>query len=608
MKDCPYCSSVIPDNAEKCPVCGGDISAALGESYSCTPLDSGSIVFLKYKIEKVLGQGGFGITYLAYDEKLERKVAIKEYFPDGIAVRTGSKVTIPPTRDNEENIENFKNEAKSIAKLKNPWIVDVYDVIEENGTVYIVMEYIEGTSLLSLLGKVKENEAVKYIKQIAKAVGIIHAAGMLHQDIKPENIIVKTGEDIKIIDFGSSRVFTADKTKTYEKILTPGYAPLEQYGGKGKRGEYTDVYAICATLYALLKGFPPPEATELAGGLGIDFTGISVGLKDILNKGLTVKIPERIKNTEELLKLLDGLEKPEVLAGQELNISKIQNAPDAANQFKHREDKQAIAFEQSKNIPPENIRTDYEESSNFSEVKNNRYLNNKTDANKNAESANVNFNANSNVNYNNYGSKNKINLYILAAAIIFFASILAAAGYFFYFRYLSYGKKHKSVNSGKSIALKKLLKSKKHSKNNHKNSKNKNKITGKKHVNKTSNNTYILPTPNQNTAVHHYRYYRKTVPKTAPRFRPIPQPQPQSQASVFSGPGYEDFDMSGCFYCHVILGKGKQGGYSLSHIGSQLSYAQIENQITHPSSSMPPNPNMPAEEVAQIAGWLESLK
>ncbi len=384
--ECPYCSSSIPDNSLKCPVCGGDISDVLaGENYSCTPLGKGSIVFSKYRIEKVLGQGGFGITYLAYDDILERKVAIKEYFPEGIAIRTGSKVTIPPTRDNEENIENFKNEAKSIAKLKNPWIVDVYDVIEENGTFYIVMEYIEGTPLSSLLGKIKENEAIKYIKQIAKAVGIIHSAGMLHQDIKPENVILKNSEEIKIIDFGSSRVFTADKTKTYEKILTPGYAPLEQYGGKGKRGEYTDVYAICATLYALLKGFPPPEATELASGSVIDFIGISDGLKDILKKGLTIKIPERIKNTAELLKLLDELENSEVLADNN-RISEIKKPIGTHLKFNSNEGDNSI---------PNPISI--------------------------------------NQNYNDK-PKNKVNIFIIAAGIIFPIIIIIAAGYFFYFK------------------------------------------------------------------------------------------------------------------------------------------------------------------------------
>lgn len=170
------------------------------------------------------------------------------------------------------------------------------------------MEYISGVLMSSLLGKINEQVAVKYIRQIANAVKAIHAEGLLHQDIKPDNIIIKDSGDIKIIDFGSSSDFADDKTRTYEKILTHGYAPLEQYGGKGRRGEFTDVYAICATLYACIKGAPPPEATALAGGTSIDFNGISEELRSIIEKGLSIKIPDRIQNTDELIKLLDTLD------------------------------------------------------------------------------------------------------------------------------------------------------------------------------------------------------------------------------------------------------------------------------------------------------------
>ena len=605
--NCPYCLSDIPDDSLKCPVCGADISAEdLAENYSCLPLDNGSIVYYKYKIEKVLGQGGFGITYLAYDDKLERKVAIKEYFPYGIAVRTGSKVTIPPTRDNKENIENFKNEAKSIAKLKNPWIVDVYDVIEENGTLYIVMEYIEGEALSSVLGKINEKEAVKYAMQIAKAVGVIHSAGMLHQDIKPENIILKKDENIKIIDFGSSRVFTADKTKTYEKILTPGFAPLEQYGGKGKRGEYTDIYAICATLYAMLKGSPPPEVTDILGDAKaeINFDGISEGLKDVLKKGLAIKIPERIQNTSELLKLLEEFEMPKALNVPKISAPEIiKNGKSADIQINSRQNIQNNPLGQAKNIPPKkNMEANYERTPGQFIPKSNGYQHDNTVADKNAEvNDRINSNANYGVHYNNYDSKNKINMLIALAVIIFFMAVLAAAGYFIYFKFFSGSKKLKSVNSGSAKSLKKKLKSKKYSKN-------RKKSNGGKSLEKSNNNAYVPPATSQNNVVERrtkYRSYKKQAVKTAPIFQPRPQPD---NAFVFSGSGYNEFKMSGCFYCHNIDGRGKQGGYSLSHIGSQLSYFQIENQITHPSSSMPPNPNMPAEEVAQIAGWLESLK
>ena len=542
MINCPYCSSLIPDNASKCPVCGGDIAAGIGNGYSNIALEEGSIIFSKYKIEKILGQGGFGITYLAYDEKLDRKVAVKEYFPDGIATRTGNNVTIPPTLDNNENLQNFKNEAKSIAKLKNPGIVDVYDVIEENDTVYIVMEYIEGTPLSSLLGKTGEQDAVRYIRQIAKAVGIIHSAGLLHQDIKPENIILKNSGDIKIIDFGSSRVFAADKTKTYEKILTPGYAPLEQYGGKGKRGEYTDVYAICATLYALLKGFPPPEVTELVGGISIDFAGINERLKYILDKGLSIKIPERIQNTAELMKLLDDFEKP----------------PGGA--------------------VSENL---YEKKPSFYEAP--------AGAGTGTPVTSITpVHSNKNV---------KLILVFIAAIIVIASSGIYAGWRYYYFQNgtKKNGRKNKNSESGINIASKNI--------ETHEPpgtaasvSAPRRKIASAPVPPRAAASVHAPPAPAQpRTAAY--------APAPIRRFA-VPQPSHR----VFSGSGYEDFSMSGCFYCHTIYGKGKRGGYNLSHIGSRLSYSQIENQITHPSSSMPPNPNMPSEEVAQISGWLESLK
>ena len=541
MTICPYCSSSIAENLKNCPVCGGSLDIVCP---TCEPLAEGSVIGGKYKINKVLGSGGFGITYLAYDEKLDRKVAVKEYFPDGIATRTGNKVTMPPTLDNNENLLSFKNEAKSIAKLKDSGIVSVYDVIEENDTVYIVMEYIEGAPFSSLLGNIDEKNAVKYMRQIAEAIGSVHAAGLLHQDIKPENIILAKDGNVKIIDFGSSRVFAADKTKTYEKILTPGYAPLEQYGGRGKRGEYTDVYAICATLYALLKGFSPPEATELAGGTEIDLTNISEKLKNILKKGLSIKISERIQNTESLIKLFDELE------NQEKNYIDIDDSK-IAGQFN-----QNNYSTQELNQSQKSVR------------------------------------------------QNKNLILIIAATIGIFGIIsLAAAAYFYY---PSLTRIFKRLN-GASIKIKSKSKSKKEKIKKSESNKN---TEAKSSEAKKSINAGSLQ--KAYTSPYH------SLPKPSPRSHytsPSPKRQVvqaprifQNKPNVFSGPGYRDFSVSGCFYCHSIYGKGIKNGGNLSHIGSRLSLFQIENQIRHPNSSMPPNPNMPAQEVEQIAGWLESLK
>jgi serine/threonine protein kinase len=538
MAICPYCSSSIPENLKNCPVCGGSLDIACP---TCEPLAEGTVIGGKYKIDKVLGSGGFGITYLAYDEKLDRKVAVKEYFPDGIATRTGNKVTMPPTLDNNENLLSFKNEARSIAKLKNIGIVSVYDVIEENDTVYIVMEYIEGTPFSSLLGNIDEKNAVKYMRQIAKAIGSVHAAGLLHQDIKPENIILAKDGSVKIIDFGSSRVFAADKTKTYEKILTPGYAPLEQYGGRGKRGEYTDVYAICATLYALLKGFPPPEATELAGGIEIDLTNISEKLKNILKRGLSIKIPERIQNTASLINLFDELENQE---------------------------KKYIGIDDSKIT---------------GQFNQNNYSIQELNQSQNSVRQN----------------KNLILIIAVTIGIVGMMSLAAAA----YFYYPSLTRIFKRFN-GMSIKIKSKSKKEKIKKSeSNKNTEAKSSET-KKSINagslqKAYTSPYrSLPNPPRS-------YYTSPSPK-----RQVVQAPSifQNKPNVFSGSGYRDFSVSGCFYCHSIYGKGSKNGSNLSHIGSRLSLFQIENQIRHPNSSMPPNPNMPAQEIEQISGWLESLK
>jgi serine/threonine protein kinase len=562
MINCPYCFNLINDDSSKCPVCGGDVETG---SVSYCPLAEGSVIYLKYKIEKVLGQGGFGITYLAYDEKLDRKVAVKEYFPYGIATRTGAKVTMPPTSDNQENLQNFKNEAKTIAKLKNPGIVDVYDVIDENGTIYIIMEYVEGILMSSLLGKVNEKEAVKYIKHVADTIGAVHAAGLLHQDIKPDNIIKKNSGDIKIIDFGSSRIFSADKTKTYEKILTSGYAPLEQYGCKVKRGEYTDVYAICATLYAAIKGVPPPEATDLAAGADIDFTGISIELKKILAKGLSIKISDRIKNTAELIKCLDEFENPAQIS-QELQGS----------QYKPSENLKIIDKPAIEVAQPDSDRHETYKASN-----NNVY-------------------GRQGDNY-----KNKlIILTVIITGVIILTALIAFAGYYYYAR----------------------LKNRHNGKNNYiynSRSQNKKERNAPKAAASISSAGIQASTSaaniNKSYAQPPVRQYTAPVPAATPVQAPPVAPKAvknksnffnagRQTSNIFNGAGYQDFNISGCFYCHNIDGKGEINGYSLSHIGSRLSFSQIKNQIIHPDSSMPPNSNMPAEEVSQIASWLENLK
>jgi len=677
MLNCPYCQSSIPDSSAKCPVCGGDIER--DDSPSCTPLEAGSVIYSKYKVERVIGQGGFGITYLAYDEKLGRKVAIKEYFPDGIASRTGNKVTMPPTLENKKNMKGFTEEARAIAKLKNPGIVDVYDIIEENGTVYIVMEYISGVPMSSLLGKIGEQDAVKYTIQTANAVKAIHAENLLHQDIKPDNIIIKDSGDIKIIDFGSSSDFADDKTRTYEKILTPGYAPLEQYGGKGRRGKFTDVYAICATLYACIKGAPPPEATALAGGVPIDFAGISSELKSIIEKGLSVKIPDRIKDTDELVGLLDDCEVKRQTHKQSLNDAGIpggrvsenipsssklvsETTPEKINEIKVKSQTHPAAQNNLYSQPPlshsslnnvnssndkENNNNRFNSSNDKENNDNNRFNGDNDKANSGGNSGSGNMygaesaeggksvsksspdeNIYSKQNFNK--SNKKIGLIAVIAGVIIFIASSAAAGYFYIYLPMKNGNTINTTRSSdnnlkskeKSAERLKAEKLKKKNKNNNKNKKNASQLKHTKYAN-NANNINITSNANNtgntpsNIRVASYpppvlriappQTHISAAPRTASPENSVSAIAPQT-SDVFTGQGYEDFTIAGCFYCHRIYNKGNKNGSNLTHVGLLLSYVQIKNQILHPTSSMPPSPDMPPEELSQIANWLEGLK
>ena len=221
----------------------------------------------KYVIEKKIGEGGFGITYRAVQTGLNRAVCIKEYFLAGRCVRNTHDRTVQLQGANEAMFEKFRQafvrEAKTLATLHHPNIVEVIDVFDENGTSYMVMPFLEGRSLQSIVeknGPLSCPEAVNYIAQITNAVGYIHERHILHRDIKPDNIMVTADYKAILIDFGSAREFEEDKTQAQTAMLTHGYAPTEQYTRNSRKGSYTDIYAIGATLYFVLTGKVPLEA------------------------------------------------------------------------------------------------------------------------------------------------------------------------------------------------------------------------------------------------------------------------------------------------------------------------------------------------------------
>ena len=231
----------------------------------------------KYRIIKKLGQGGFGITYLAENTLLESKVAIKEFFFKECCERdaTTSHVTVP-TFANRDTVERFKlkfvKEARTIFKLNHPNIVHILDVFEENDTAYYVMEYIEGESLSDMVtrrGAIPEAEALGYVKEVAKALMYIHGKHINHLDIKPGNLMRRKEDGrIIVIDFGVAKQYdlaTSQGTTTTPVGITCGYSPAEQYRKNGVQtfSPQSDGYALAATLFKLLTGNTPPEAMEI---------------------------------------------------------------------------------------------------------------------------------------------------------------------------------------------------------------------------------------------------------------------------------------------------------------------------------------------------------
>ena len=235
----------------------------------------------KYRIERVLGQGGFGITYLARNTVFDIDVAIKEFFMKDENDRDGSSVTMPNTTKQElfhGQMEKFKKEAKRMFAIKNEHIVGVQDLFEENGTAYYVMDFVDGENLAERLkrtGKpMSEQEVRDILPQILDALKSIHDAGIWHLDLKPANILIDKSGKVKLIDFGASKQLNAQKggaTTSTAISYTNGYAPREQMEQNyDKFGPWTDIYALGATLYNLLTNKRPPLPTDIDDDISED--------------------------------------------------------------------------------------------------------------------------------------------------------------------------------------------------------------------------------------------------------------------------------------------------------------------------------------------------
>ena len=307
MQYCYSCMSEI--NTEgKCPHCGFDQKNYQVEPHQLPP---GYILKNRFVIGKVLGEGGFGITYIGLDKSLGVKVAIKEFYMSGFVNRNNTfsaKISAETGSKGEffnKNKARFYDEAKTLAKFNSiKGIVSIKEFFYENETAYIIMDYIEGKTLshyLKINRKFSVKKTIDIIYPILGALEAIHKENIIHRDISPENIMISKDGKVYLIDFGAARAFSEDEVKSLSVILKPGYAPEEQYRTKGIQGPWTDIYSLSATMYRCISGKRPEEVLERLTDDRLPelykvSSDCSKALSDIVMKGLAVKYQNRYQN------------------------------------------------------------------------------------------------------------------------------------------------------------------------------------------------------------------------------------------------------------------------------------------------------------------------
>lgn len=274
-----------------------------------------------YRIEQELGAGGFGITYRATELLIGRDVAIKEYMPPSVALRGRDTASVHPigprSRDAFEwGLQRFRKEARALVNFSHPNIVAVYRFFEANGTAYLVMAFEEGMSLGAILkrhGPVTEDEVREVIEPLLDGVALVHKAGFLHRDIKPDNVIIRRIDGSPVlIDFGSARQAATGLDEISQPIVSAGYSPFEQYANSTRQGPFSDIYALGATAYACITGHRPTDATDrLAGAhmmpaMEAGKERYSPALLAAIDGALAMSIEDRPQSVEAWRDMLSG--------------------------------------------------------------------------------------------------------------------------------------------------------------------------------------------------------------------------------------------------------------------------------------------------------------
>lgn len=312
---CYHCMKPL-NGSTVCPYCRRNVMFSSAAPYH---LKAGTVLSNRYLVGESIGEGGFGITYIGLDQTLAKRVAIKEFYPSGAANRTGESadgVVITRGREGffQKGVDRFLVEAKSVAAFSaEDGIVDVLDYFRANNTAYIVMEYLDGENLrdyISHHGRFRSGDLIALMMPVMKSLRAIHAEGIIHRDISPDNIMFTKNGKLKLMDFGSARYYT-NEDRRMSVVLKKGYAPEEQYRSNGEQGPYTDVYALCATIYTCITGREPADSLDRLrcddlmppSSLGVSISPVH---EQALMHGLAVSAENRCRDMDQLIKEFSG--------------------------------------------------------------------------------------------------------------------------------------------------------------------------------------------------------------------------------------------------------------------------------------------------------------